>query len=438
MLTDAEIRKAKDPAKLTDEGGLYLEVMPSGSKLWRYRYRIAKKENVFALGKYCAPGPDEVFPRGKLSDDERKVAQKRIEEAAEARRKGYKFTLLEARTERDLARALVKQGIHPSHNRQAKRVAQGFENANTFKAVALEWIAANKPNWSPYYLRQVERMLDADAYSYIGKLPMRSITAAHILEIIKRVEKRGAETVALNLRMWISAIFRYAVTTLRADTDPAAALRGAIVRPKVEHRKPLTRKDMPDFIKALNAYGGYRLTVIAMRLLLLTFVRPGELRAAEWAEFDLDAAEWRIPAERMKMDELHIVPLSAQAVELLRELQTLTGGQRLLFPNLRSPKTCMTGTTLNRALERMGYTGKFSAHGFRATASTMLNELGYRSDLIERQLAHAERNKVRASYNQAQYLPERKDMMQAWANLTDEMAKDQEKVTPIHRSKVAA
>ena len=171
-----------------------------------------------------------------------------------------------------------------------------------------------------------------------------------------------------------------------------------------------------------------------MRLLMLTFIRTVELRGAEWTEFDLDEAEWRIPAERMKMREPHIVPLSAQAIELLRELHTLTGGQRFLFPNYRRPKTYMTVTTLNRALERMGYGGKFSGHGFRATASTMLNEMGYRSDLIERQLAHAERNKVRASYNQAEYLIERKEMMQAWANLIDEMAKPKSKVTPIKRS----
>ncbi len=172
------------------------------------------------------------------------------------------------------------------------------------------------------------------------------------------------------------------MATLRADADPAAALKGAIHRPKVEHSKPLARKDIPEFLKALKSYGGYRTTTIAMRLLMLTFVRTVELRGAEWTEFDRDGAEWRIPAERMKMREPHIVPLSAQAVELLRELHTLTGGQRWLFPNYRRPKTCMTGTTLNRALERMGYGGKFSGHGFRATASTMLNEMGYRSDLI--------------------------------------------------------
>ena len=419
MLTDAKIRstrKSDKPIKLTDGGGLYLEVRPSGAKLWRYRYRIARTENVFALGEYCQA------PDGETDTEKR------------GRTRHGRLTLLEARTERDKCRGLVKQGIHPAHNRHAQRVAQVAENANTFEAVAREWIEQRKPKWAPYYLRQVAGFLEADAYPSLGTLPLRSIPAAHLLEIIKRVEKRGAATVAILLRQWASAIFRYAVATLRADSDPAAALKGAIHRPKVEHRKPLARKDIPEFIKSLESYGGYRTTVIAMRLLLLTFVRTGELRAAEWKEFDLDAAEWRIPAERMKMREPHIVPLSAQAVELLRELQTLTGGQRLLFPNYRRPKTCMTATTLNRALERMGYSGRFSAHGFRATASTMLNELGYRSDLIERQLAHAERNKVRASYNQAEYLTERKEMMQAWANLINEMANPDSKVTPIKRA----
>lgn len=400
-LTDTAIRNSKPikkPYKVGDSGGLYLLVKSNGAKLWRWKYRIAGKENHFAIGQYPA------------------------------------VSLADARKARDDARKLAKQGIHPSHNRTALRVAQVSANGNTFEAIALEWIEQHKSKWSAYYLRQVERALKADAYPYIGTLPMRSITAAHLLEIIKRAEKRGAATVAILLRQWCSSIFRYAVSTLRADTDPAAALKGAIHRPKVQHSKPLASGQIPDFFKALDKYGGYRTTHIAMRLLMLTFVRTVELRGAEWSEIDLDGAQWRIPAERMKMGEPHIVPLSAQAVELLRELHTITGGQRFLFPNYRRPKTCMTATTLNRALERMGYAGKFSGHGFRATASTMLNEMNYRSDLIERQLAHAERNKVRASYNQAEYLPERTQMMQAWANLIDEMAKEKNKVTPIKRA----
>jgi integrase len=391
-LTDAKIRNAKatdKPQKLADGGGLYLEVRPTGAKLWRYRYRIAGKENVFAIGEYPVIG------------------------------------LKEAREEREGAQKLVKQGIHPSHNRQAERLANVTANANTFEGVAREWIAKKSAGWTPYYLRQVERFMAADVFPFVGKLPIRSVTAAHLLEIIRRIEGRGAETVALLVRQWSSAIFRYAVATLRADSDPAAALKGAIHRPKVEHRKPLSREQIADFAKALDEYGGYRTTVIALRLMLLTFVRTVELRKAEWAEFDLDRAEWRIPAERMKMREAHIVSLSKQAVELLRELHTHTGGRGVLFPNYRNPKACMTATTLNRALERMGFNGKdsigFSAHGFRATASTILNEMGYRPDVIERQLAHAERNKVRASYNQAQYMDDRRTMMQEWADMVEDM-----------------
>lgn len=389
-LTDAKIRNAKatdKPLKLTDSGGLYLEVRPTGAKLWRLRYRIGGKENVFAIGGYPEVG------------------------------------LADARSEREKVKPLIRQGIHPSHNRQAARLANSAANANTFEAVTREWIKKKAPSWTPFYLRQVERTMVAEVFPFVGKLPIRNVSAAHLLEILSRIEARGAATVALLVRQWSSAVFRYAVATLRADVDPAAALKGAVHRPKVQHHKPLTREQIVEFSKALEQYGGYRATVIALRLMLLTFVRTVELRKAEWAEFDLDRAEWRIPAERMKMREPHIVPLSRQVVELLRELQTLSGGRRLLFPNLRKPNECMTATTLNRALERMGFNGKdsigFSAHGFRATASTMLNEMGYRADVIERQLAHAERNKVRASYNQAEYLEERRQMMQAWADNVD-------------------
>lgn len=422
-LSDSKIRNAKPgekPIKLTDAAGLYLEVRPTGAKLWRYRYRIAGKENVFAVGEYVQA------PSGEAKGQ------------TQSRRNAGMLTLAEARTRRDECRALVKQGIHPAHYRQAARMEQSARNANTFEAVAREWIAKKKPGWTPYYLRQVENFLEADVFPYVGSLPIRNVTAAHLLEIVRRVEGRGAATVALMVRQWASAIFRYAVATLRADVDPAAALRGAIHRPKVEHRKPMSRAQIGDFVKALEVYGGYRTTVIALRLMLLTFVRTVELRGARWTEIDLDRAEWRIPAERMKMREPHFVPLSRQAVELLRELHIYTGGRGFLFPNYRNPKTCMSGTTLNRALERMGFNGKdsigFSAHGFRATASTILNEMNYRPDVIERQLAHAERNKVRASYNQAEYLDERRAMMQQWADLTDEMAKDVDKVAPFRKT----
>lgn len=423
-LTDTQIRNTKPlpdkPVKLTDGGGLYLEVRPTGAKLWRYRYRIAGKENVFAVGEYAQP------PRGETK------------EQAQSRRSAGMLTLAEARARREECRALVKQGIHPAHYRQAARMEQSARNADTFESVAREWVAKKKPTWTPYYLRQVERFLEADVFPYVGSLPIRNVTAAHLLEIVRRVEGRGAETVALLVRQWASAIFRYAVATLRADTDPAAALRGAIHRPKVVHHKPMTRGQVADFIKALDGYAGYRTTVIALRLMLLTFVRTVELRGARWDEIDLDRGEWRIPASRMKMREPHIVPLSRQAVESLQELHTHTGGRGMLFPNYRNPKTCMSATTLNRALERLGFNGEgtigFSAHGFRATACTLLNEMGYRPDVIERQLAHAERNKVRAGYNQAMYLEERRAMMQVWSDMIDEMVKDDRKVTPFRKA----
>ena len=329
------------------------------------------------------------------------------------RRASGRFTLSEARREHDRCRDLVKRGIHPAHRRQAQRALQVAENANTFKTLALEWVQQKKPGWTPNYSRQVERFLDANVFPYIGALPVRSVTAAHLLEIVRRAEARGAKTVALLLRQWCSAIFRYAISTLKADNDPTAALKGAINRPRVKHSKPLSRSDIPRLIKALDEYGGYRTTVIALRLMLLTFVRTVELRAACWSEIDFDRAEWRIPSERMKMRDPHLVPLSLPAIELLRELHSLTGGCRFLFPNQRRPDNCMSAVTLNRALARMGFNGKgtmgFAAHGFRATASTILHELGHRTEVIERQLAHKDRNKVRASYNQAEYLGERRD-----------------------------
>jgi integrase len=396
LLTDARIRTAKPrekPYKLTDDRGLYLEVRPTGKKLWRYRYRIAGSENVFAMGEYPAIG------------------------------------LADARESRDAARKLVKQGIHPAHARQSIVSAQIEANENSFESVAKEWIGKRKATWSPYYLYQVERVLQMDVYPAIGRLPIRGVTAAHILKILHKVEGRGAETVALLIRQICSGVFRYAVATLRADGDPAAALKGVVKRPKIKHSKPLPSSEIPKLVEKLDQYGGFRTTAIAIRLLLLTFVRTVELRKAEWSEFDLDKAVWTIPDERMKMRETHIVPLSTQAVELLKELRGLTGNQRFLFPNYRRPKTHMTATTLNRALERLGYGGKFSAHGFRTTASTLLNEMGYRPDVIARQLAHRERNKVHASYNQAGYMADRKAMMQQWADYLDGLGKD-DKVVP--------
>ncbi|TDI77789.1 MAG: DUF4102 domain-containing protein, partial [Betaproteobacteria bacterium] len=267
-LSTIAIKKAKPrkkPYKLSDFGGLYLLIKPNGSKLWRWKYRIYGKENVYSIGDYPT------------------------------------VSLVDARVERDTARVLVKQGINPAHDRRVQKTAQVSSNANSFITVANGWINQRKLKWTPHYLNQIEKVLAAYVYPYIGNLPMRSITAAHLLEIIKRVEKRGAATVAILIRQWCSAIFRYAAAHLLADADPAAMLKGTIDKPKVEHCQPLTKKDIPKFINALERYGGYRSTIIALKLLMLTFVRTVELRAAEWKEFDFDMAEWHIPAERMKM-----------------------------------------------------------------------------------------------------------------------------------------
>lgn len=409
-LTDTAVRNSKPrekPYKLGDRDGLYLLVQPGGAKLWRFKYRLdarpdgRKKEHLYAIGQY----PE--------------------------------VSLAAAREETKQARELVGKGKHPVRHRRAEHARRAAEASNTFEAVAREWMGKHRAKWTPYYARQVERFMERDVFPKIGALPMREISAAQLLAIVKAVEKRGAETVALLIRQWCSAIFRYAVATLRADTDPAAALKGALHRPTVQHRRPLDRKELPKLMEKIEG-GGYRSTQIALRLLLLLFVRPVELRAAAWEEFDLDAAEWRIPAHRMKMRREHIVPLPRQAVWLLRELHKLTGGQKWLFPNQRRPKTHMSATTLNRALERLGFNGKesigFSAHGFRATASTLLNEMGYNPDWIERQLAHAPRNKVRASYNQAQYLAERRRMVQEWADFIDGLGSGG-KVTTLHRKR---
>jgi len=397
-LTATAVKNAKPKAKpysLPDSGSLSLHVLPNGTKTWRYRFRWHGKQQIYTIGK---------FPS---------------------------VTLAEARNERYKACKLIAAGIHPTRHKKAERARQKAEEANTFEAVAREWINKKKPGWSPTYLRQIEDVMAADVFPVVGALPIREVSAAQLLGILESVEGRGAETVALLIRQWCSAIFRYAVATLRADFDVAAALQGAVHRPKVQHHKPLDRAEIPGFLKNLSQFSGYRATAISLHLLLYVFTRPGELRQAKWSEFDLDGAEWRIPSERMKMREQHIVPLSQQAVELLRELRKLTGeGEHgWLFPNSRRPSTCMTPTTMNRALERLGYQGKFSAHGFRSTASTILNEQGWPADVIERQLAHAPRNKVRASYNQAQYLDERSKMMQTWSDFVDSLSGDSKVVS---------
>lgn len=379
-LTDLQIRQAKpgDKArKLSDSRGLYLEIRPTGSRFWRYRYKIAGKENVFAIGEYPA------------------------------------MSLADARAERDKARTLVKEGRHPAHVRQAEKAAQIVENGNTFREVAVEWIAS-KDGVSSGYRNQLERTLARNFFPYIGKLPIRDVKPALLLECLKRMEKRGARYYAIATCNWLSQLFRYAIRNLKTETNPADALYGAFVRPEVQHSRPMSVEQIGRFRLELQSYGGYRTNVIALELLQLLFVRTVELRRGEWQHVDLEKAVWDIPPEMMKKRRRHLIPLPPRALELLRELQGITGGGRLMFPGLRHPDKPVDGATFNRALERLGMKG-FSCHDFRATASTHLYESGlFRGEIIEMQLAHAEANQTKAAYNHAEYLEERTGMMVWW------------------------
>lgn len=397
-LTDVRIRQAKaaeKPYKLTDSGGLFIEIKPNGSKLWRYQYRIAGKSNLFAIGAYPS------------------------------------ISLQEARTLHQAARALVAAGFHPAHERARQRSDQAARNVETFRALAEDWIAEKQRGWSPYYAKQVVSYFTRDVYPKIGKRPIRSITPGDVLAIVRAIADRGAEAAAILVRQLLSQVFTYAIRNLRADMDPAHAVRGAIIRPKVQHAQAKGAAEVADLIVRTHEYGGARTTAIALNLLLLLFVRTAEMRKAAWAEFDLARALWTIPAARMKRRRIHLVPLSRQALTLLAELRDITGANKHLFPNSRRPRDVMSATTVNRALEHMGYpSGHFTGHDFRATASTRLHELGFRSEIVEMQLAHAKTDKVAAAYNHAEYLAERTAMMQAWADWIDSARPQQDDSPP--------
>ena len=379
MLTDTQLRNAKPkdkPYKLTDGAGLYLEVRPNGSRLWRYRYRIAGKENLYAVGDYPA------------------------------------MSLVEARAAREAARKLVKAGIHPAHNRQTETLRRSLEAESTFQAVADTWIKENTGQWSENYRRQVEQRLRGDAFPRIGNLPIRSVTPAHVKDVLKRVEKRGSPTTAKLLKTWIGGVFRYAAGELLVDNDPTWPLRNTIRAPKTQHIAHLEAGEIPAFLQALEGVQAEHATMIATKLLWLTVVRTVELRCAEWQEFDLDAGIWTVPAERMKMRERHDVPLSGQALELLKALHPLTGRGRYLFPGRKDREQPLTHETFRDVFKRAGYGGSFTPHGIRGTFSTFWNEAGADHEVIELCLAHAERNQVRGAYNHSKKLEQRRKLMQ--------------------------
>lgn len=398
MLNDPACKNAKpkDKAyKLSDEKGLYLEVMPTGAKYFRMKYRFAGKEKRLAFG---------VYPE---------------------------VSLKEARERRDEARKQLSQGIDPGEVRKAMKAAQA-EDANTFEVVAREWFAKFSPTWVESHSDKIIRRLERDIFPWIGKRPISEVNAPELLTALRRIEARGAIETAHRALQNCGQIFRYAVATGRADRDPSADLRGALPPVKDKHHASITDpKAIGELLRATENYQGSFITQCALRLAPLVFVRPGELRKAEWSEFNLDLDEWRIPAEKMKMRETHIVPLSRQAVAILRELYPLTGSGRYVFPSVRTNTRPMSENTVLGALRRLGYgTDEMTGHGFRSMASTLLNEQGWHRDAIERQLAHAERNAVRAAYNYAEHLPERRKMMQAWADYLDGLRKGAD-VIPI-------
>lgn len=399
-LTDLAVKNAKPGQKtvrLRDDRGLYLEISPKGGKWWRLRYMIKGKANMLSLGVY----PD--------------------------------VSLKDARERRDEARKLIANGIDPSQARKEEK-AEAAAEALTFERVAREWYERFKPQWSPSHSLDVIQRLEKNVFPQLGPRPIRDITAPELLAAVRLIEGRGAVESARRVLQMCGQIFRYAIATGQADRDLAADLRGALPPAREKHHASITDpKAVAQLLRAIDGYEGSMVARCALRLAPLVFVRPGELRHAEWSEIDLDKAEWRIPAEKMKMREQHIVPLSRQAVAILRELHPLTGAGRYVFPSIRTSARPMSENTVLAALRRLGYTkDEMTGHGFRSMASTMLNEMNrWNRDAIERQLAHGERNAVRAAYNFAEHLPERRRMMQAWADHLDSL-KAGAKVTPLH------
>jgi integrase len=387
MLTDIAVRKAKPadkPQKLTDGAGLYLLLNPNGSRWWRYDYRFAGKRKTLSMGTYPDTG------------------------------------LADARGKRDEARKLLAAGVDPGEHRKAEKAAGEERAANSFEIVAREWMA--RQTWVDSYRVKVAARMVGDVYPYIGGRPVAELSAPEFLRVARRLEERGAIESAHRALQICGQIIRYAIATGRADRNPVVDLKGALASPVVSHRAAITDPvELGALLRAIKGYTGDVTTRAALQLSALLFVRPGELRHAEWAEIDLDAAEWNIPAGKMKMRQSHLVPLCEQAVAILRELQPLTGRGQYVFPGGRSPRRPMSNNAINAALRRMGYgTDTITAHGFRATARTILDEvLGYRVDYIEHQLAHAVKDPNGRAYNRTAHLPERRKMMQGWADYLD-------------------
>ncbi len=390
-LTDTAIRALKPAGraqKAFDGGGLYLLVMPQSRRYWRLKYRVDGREKLISLGVYPA------------------------------------VSLKVARRKRERAKAILEEGKDPSRERKAEKAARRSAAENTFEAVAREWFAKKSPKWAKSNASVILGRLVKDAFPWVGTEPIASLTRDRLLGVLRRVEDRGAIESAHRIRQYIDAICRYAIDTGRLTANPTPRPE-VLAAPKKGRFASITDpKGVGALIRAIRGYQGTFVTQSALKVAPLVFVRPGELRTAEWREFDLDAAEWRIPAAKMKMRSSHYVPLSKQAVAILRELHPLTGSGKYVFPSERGRNRPMSANTMNAALRALGFSKEqMTSHGFRHMASTLLNESSlWKADAIERQLAHLDRDEVRAVYNAAEYLSERRKMMQWWADRLDSLA----------------
>lgn len=406
MLTDTKCRNAKPtekPYKLTDSNGLFLEVKPNGVKAWRYRFELREagkvKESLFALGEYATA------PNGETPEE------------AKARRAGGRLTLAEAREERTKARALVKQGINPAHHRQIERKKRELDMATTFEAVANEWLGLK--DWEEVTKKRRLDMLTRVVFPTIGQLPVKQITPPVILDILKKAADKNGPSVMAEAKRTMFGIFELAAETFRVDSNPVHQWREALPKNKTQHKRPLETEEIGQLLRDVDGHGGRHETITGFRLMWLTLCRPAEATDARWSEFDLDAALWRIPAERMKKRKEHVMPLPRQAVEMMRALHQITGRHEHCFPHRDDRSKPMVAASWRQMLNVLGWGGKYSPHATRTTGSTRLNEMGFHADWIERQLAHAEPNAVRRTYNHAEHLADRARMMQQWADMLD-------------------
>lgn len=417
MITDTQCRTAKPREKsykLADEKGLYLEVKPSGGKFFRYRFEIddggRRKESTFTIGEYGA-GPVGETP-----------------EHAKVRRDSGVFTLAEARDERAYARALVKKGISPVRNRELTRLKIQYEATDTVEGLAKEWLALK--DWEEITKKRRLDMLSRVVFPIIGKFPIRQTTPAQILDVLTKAAKNNGLSVKDEAKRSLYGIFEFAVETERADTNPVRQWRGVLPVNKTQHKRALSKEEIGQLLRDLSAYDKNYQTVAAFRLMWMTLCRPSEATGARWSEINFESATWTIPAERMKKRKEHKVPLPSQAIQLLQNLKGITGGCDFVFPNRDDRTKPMTDATLRMALKYLKWSTKYSPHATRTTGSTRLHEMGFLSDWIERQLAHADQNQVRRAYNHADYFADRARMMQKWADFLDEI-RDGAKVLPL-------